>query len=64
MPESHRDAGLIRAVGAGTLAASIVNTVVGAGIFRVPAALAANVGVYALVERGGYVRRNDEVRVV
>jgi APA family basic amino acid/polyamine antiporter len=47
VPESHRDAGLIRVVGAGTLAASIVNTVIGAGIFRVPAALAANVGVYA-----------------
>ena len=47
MPESQRDAGLVRAVGAWSLAASIVNIVVGAGIFAVPAALAACVGPYA-----------------
>lgn len=45
--ESRRDKGLIRAVTAWGLAASIINTVVGAGIFTVPAALAASVGVYA-----------------
>jgi APA family basic amino acid/polyamine antiporter len=44
--ESHRDRGLARAVGPLALAASIVNTIVGAGIFAVPAALAACVGPY------------------
>ena len=43
----HRDAGLLRAVGPWTLAASTVCNVVGAGIFAVPAALAASVGTYA-----------------
>lgn len=47
METSHRDAGLIRAVGPWGLAASVVNMVVGASIFVVPAALAANVGLYA-----------------
>ena len=37
----------MRAVGTWGLAASIVNSIVGAGIFAVPAVLAANVGVYA-----------------
>jgi len=45
--ESQRDTGLVRTVGPWALAASIVNTVVGAGIFAVPAALAACVGPYA-----------------
>ena len=49
MPESRRDAGLERVVTPWSLAASIFNTVVGAGIFAVPAALAASVGVYAPV---------------
>jgi basic amino acid/polyamine antiporter, APA family len=44
---SQRDVGLTRAIGPWALAASIVNVVVGAGIFAVPAALAANVGPYA-----------------
>ncbi len=44
---SQRDLGLTRAIGPWALAASIVNVVVGAGIFAVPAALAANVGPYA-----------------
>ena len=44
---SQRDVGLTRAIGPWALAASIVNVVVGAGIFAVPAALAANVGTYA-----------------
>ncbi|HET7924816.1 MAG TPA: amino acid permease [Rhodanobacteraceae bacterium] len=47
MGESTRDAGLVRAVGPWALAASIVNMVVGAGIFAVPASLAASVGPYA-----------------
>jgi amino acid transporter len=47
MPESRRDAGLVRVVTPLGLAASIFNTVVGAGIFAVPAALASSVGVYA-----------------
>src|SRR5579871_2500284 len=47
MGESQRDAGLVRALTAWGLAASIINTVIGAGIFRIPAALAASVGVYA-----------------
>jgi len=47
VPESHRDVGLVRAVGPWALAASIVSMIVGAGIFAVPAALAASVGPYA-----------------
>jgi len=43
----RRDAGLLRAVGPWTLAASTVCNVVGAGIFAVPGALAASVGPYA-----------------
>jgi APA family basic amino acid/polyamine antiporter len=47
MPESRRDAGLERAVNSWGLAAAIFNAVVGAGIFVVPAALAASIGAYA-----------------
>lgn len=47
MNASTRDAGLIRTVGTWGLAASVVNMVVGASIFVVPAALAANAGIYA-----------------
>lgn len=47
MEANRRDAGLIRTVGSWGLAASIVNVVVGAAIFVVPAALAANIGPYA-----------------
>ncbi len=46
---SQRDVGLVRAIGPWALSASIVNVVVGAGIFAVPAALAANIGPYAPV---------------
>jgi amino acid transporter len=45
--ESQRDAGLVRAVGPAALAASIISQTVGAGIFAVPALLAANIGGYA-----------------
>jgi amino acid transporter len=45
--EHERDRGLVRAVGPWGLAASIVNIVVGAGIFAVPGALAACIGPYA-----------------
>jgi basic amino acid/polyamine antiporter, APA family len=45
--EHARDSELVRAVGPWTLAASIVNIIVGAGIFAVPAALAACIGPYA-----------------
>src|SRR6201996_4003797 len=45
--ESQRDIGLVRAVGPWAFAASIVSMTVGAGIFAVPAALAACVGPYA-----------------
>jgi basic amino acid/polyamine antiporter, APA family len=45
--ENTRDSGLVRAVGPWAFAASIVNTVVGAGIFAAPASLAAAVGPYA-----------------
>src|SRR5262245_19693123 len=44
---NQRDAGLIRAVGTGALAAALVNMVIGAGIFTIPSALAAAMGVYA-----------------
>src|SRR5579862_1269995 len=47
MQENHRDLGLIRAVGPWALAASVISMIVGAGIFAVPAALAASVGPYA-----------------
>lgn len=47
MDAKQRDAGLLRAVGPWTLAASTVCNVVGAGIFAVPGALAASVGPYA-----------------
>jgi amino acid transporter len=47
METSQRDAGLVRTVGAWGLAANIVSMVVGASIFVVPAALAANIGLYA-----------------
>jgi APA family basic amino acid/polyamine antiporter len=45
--ENQRDAGLVRSVGTWGLAAGIFNIVVGAGIFAVPAALAASLGPYA-----------------
>jgi APA family basic amino acid/polyamine antiporter len=45
--EHERDNGLVRAIGTWGLAASIVNIVVGAGIFAVPGALAASIGPYA-----------------
>ena len=45
--ESTRDRDLVRAVRPWTLAAAIVNGVVGAGIFAAPASLAASVGAYA-----------------
>jgi len=47
MQQSRRDAGLVRAVGPWSLAAGIVNIIVGAGIFAVPGALAESIGVYA-----------------
>lgn len=43
----HRDAGLVRAMGQWGLAANLVSTIVGAGIFAVPGALAACIGPYA-----------------
>jgi basic amino acid/polyamine antiporter, APA family len=45
--EHARDSELLRVVGPWALAASIVNIIVGAGIFAVPAALAACIGPYA-----------------
>lgn len=47
MVENQRDAGLARVVTTWGMAASIMNMVVGAGIFAVPAALAAAMGPYA-----------------
>ena len=47
MSEQARDRGLVRAVGTWGLAASTVNIIVGAGIFAVPAELAASTGSYA-----------------
>jgi amino acid transporter len=44
METSARDTGLVRAVGTWGLAASIISIVIGASIFVVPAALAANIG--------------------
>jgi amino acid transporter len=47
MSEQARDRGLVRAMGTWALTASTVNVIVGAGIFAVPAALAAGIGPYA-----------------
>ena len=47
MSEIKRDEGLVRAVGTWGLTASIVNIVIGAGIFAVPGALAGAMGSYA-----------------
>ncbi|HEY5264337.1 MAG TPA: APC family permease [Steroidobacteraceae bacterium] len=47
MEANRRDAGLVRAVGTWSLAASTICIVVGAGIFAVPGALAASIGPYA-----------------
>ncbi|HEX5235450.1 MAG TPA: APC family permease [Silvibacterium sp.] len=49
MSGSRRDAGLIRTIGPWGLAANLICTIVGAGIFVVPAALAACIGPYAPV---------------
>lgn len=49
MSASERDVGLVRALGTWGLAASVISIIVGAGIFAVPGALAASVGVYAPV---------------
>jgi basic amino acid/polyamine antiporter, APA family len=47
MHQGQRDAGLIRAMGPWAMAAGAISMIVGAGIFAVPAALAASVGWYA-----------------
>lgn len=47
MGGSQRDAGLVRALGRWSLAANLISIIVGAGIFIVPAALAACIGPYA-----------------
>ena len=44
---SQRDSGLLRTIGTRGLAANIINSVIGAGIFAVPGALAACIGPYA-----------------
>lgn len=45
--ETNRDRGLVRGVGTAALAFTIVNGVVGSGIFKLPAAMAVNVGALA-----------------
>lgn len=47
MSANQRDVGLVRALGTWGLAASVISIIVGAGIFAVPGALAASIGVYA-----------------
>jgi APA family basic amino acid/polyamine antiporter len=42
--DDNRDEGLLRVIGPAGLAASLVNTVIGGGIFAIPAALALTVG--------------------
>ncbi len=49
MGKTERDAGLVRAVGPWALTASLLNVIVGAGIFALPSALAATMGSYAPV---------------
>jgi amino acid transporter len=48
-PQSDRDRGLVRAVGTWAFAATIVNGVVGGGIFSLPAAMAGTAGQWAPV---------------
>src|SRR4051812_25949440 len=43
----QRDAGLVREIGVWSFAATIINVVVGGGIFAAPAALAGSVGAWA-----------------
>ena len=43
----HGDAALVRAVGSFALAAAVINVIVGGGIFRMPAALSAQMGAAA-----------------
>ena len=57
MPHSS-DAGLVRAIGARQLTASIVNVTVGAGIFVLPAVAAAGLGA-AAPHRLHRLRRDD-----
>lgn len=45
--QNIRDRGLVRAVGVGAFTASIINCVVGAGIFSLPSAMAALAGAWA-----------------
>ncbi len=47
MSANERDVGLVRALGTWGLAASVISIIVGAGIFAVPGALAASIGIYA-----------------
>lgn len=47
MSATQRDTGLVRGIGQWGLAANLVSTIVGAGIFAVPGALAAYIGPYA-----------------
>ena len=47
LPEATRDTGLVRGIGFWTLTATIVNGVVGAGIFTLPAAVALQAGAAA-----------------
>ncbi len=47
--EAHRDRGLVRGVGVAAFTAAIVNGVVGAGVFTLPAVMALNVGPQAPV---------------
>ena len=47
MSSSQRDAGLVRVIGPFGMGAAIVNNVIGAGIFALPAAMAHAIGPYA-----------------
>lgn len=46
-PELPRDRGLVRGIGTTALAAGVVNAVVGAGVFTLPAVVAQQAGAYA-----------------
>jgi amino acid transporter len=48
-PRSERNEGLVRAIGAGALGLSVVNMVVGAGIFVLPGRVAAELGPAAIL---------------
>ncbi len=49
VPDSAQDEGLVRVIGTGALGLSVVNVVIGAGIFALPGLVAAELGSAAIL---------------